>query len=505
MAWALMHVRVTLFAGLLLLSSLPAAWAQDPPAADIGQTVDEILQETGKEVTFYGHIFAFGRGAPMPMNTQFPKGESDYSIGTSTRCGNPPPAPADNQACRTLAANEQYWYSTAGFVQVKTAEEWGGNYGLFHNERGLTKDVYLDTTQTPRALYHMSADFHGWLVALCDVACWNWDPGTFQDWVVEATVMHASLGELHSNPSDAPDFSDVTAGNSGTIIARGTSEPTDMMSFDENVPVVGGQTVWPFQFDLEWDPAFAASDGRIPHTDNVIVHWEWYQKTANPTGGTNEYIIGTGVAGVVWNLNSGEDYPSNVVLPVRNPIDVELVYPQFIHDKLVILSVINTPWGSYDIDPALINLVVKDGAGNVVPFKDGTLQRVLEQSVAHSGHYQPIKPTWVWDYQAQGLKPGDYTVTVEVTNYQHSVTTSTTALFTVTKDGAGTTQEGRSGLQTLQGNLHAGHEGTAADPNAVPTTTTGAPLTSTEKTPGLAFPAAAAALVALALLRRRRA
>lgn len=499
-----MVVRATLLGALLVAAVLPFALAQDAPAADANQTREEILAEPGKEVTFYGHIFSYGRGSPMPMNTQYPKGEADYSIGTSSLCGVPPPAPADNEDCRTNAANEQYWYSTAGFVQVKTAEEWGSDYSLFHNERGLTKDVYLDTTQTPRALYHMSADFHGWLVALCVAACWNWDPGLFQDWVVEATILHAPLGELHSSPSEEPDFTNVTAMGPGVVvIAKGASEPFDMVSVDENVPVAGGQTVWPYAFDLAWDPAFAAGDGKIPYTDNIVVHWEWYQKTDNPAGGQNEYILGTGAAGIVWNVNSGEDYPSNVVLPVRNPIDVELVYPQFIHDKLVLLSVINTPWGSYDIDPALVKLVVKDSSGSVVPFKDGTLQQVFEQSVAHSGHYQPIKPTWVWDYQAQGLRPGQYSVSVEVTNFQHSVTTDTTALFTITEDGAGVTQEGRSGLQTLQGNIHDGHQGTAADPNAVTSTTSAPPLTSTEKSPGLALPLFAAALVALALLRRR--
>jgi hypothetical protein len=468
----------------------------------------EIESRDGQEVTFYGHIFAFGRDAPMPMNTQFPSGEADYSIGTTTRCGNPPPAPAANDECRAgLAANEQLWYSTAGFVQVKTAEEWGGDYGLFHNERGLTKDIYLDTSKTPRALYHMSADFHGWLVALCVAACWNWDPGTFQDWTVEATIWHAQLGELHSNASDEPDLSEVTGRGPGAFkVAHGISDPIDMMSFDSTVPVIGGHTVWPFPINLTWDQDFVDRGSRIPKESSLIVEWEWYQRTDNPAGGTNEYIIGTAGAGIVWNVNSGEDYPSHIVLPVRNPLDVELVYPQFIHGKLVILSVINTPWGSYDIDPAGLKLTVRDAAGSIVPFQDGTLQQVLEQSVAHAGHYQPIKPTWVWDYAAQGLKPGDYTVTVEIPNFQHTVLASTEATFTLDASGDGTATEGRSGLQSLRGNLHAGHEGTAADPNQ-PGSETSATGDEDEgkDAPSLALAPLAGALVALALLRRRRA
>ena len=503
-----MVVRALVMAALLAsLVALPVL-AQDPPVADAAKTREEILKQPGQPITFYGHMFAtnVGQENPMPMNTQFPKGESDLSQGTSTTCGQPPPAPADNADCRADTSNEQRWYSTAGFVQVKSAEEWGGDYAKFHNERGLTKETFLDPTTPITATYYMSPDFHGWLTVLCDAVCWGWDPGYYQDWVVEATVLHASLGPLHMNASEEPPMGDVRARADGVVvIANGKSAPTDMVSVDDTVPAAADPTVTEFKFELAWDEAFVASGAVVPPTDNLIVEWEWYQQTDNPAGGVNEYILGSGPAGLVWNLNTGEDFPANIVVPVRNPIDVELVYPQFIHDKLVILSVINTPWGSYDIDPALIKIVVKDASGNPVPFQEGTLEQVVEQSVAHSGHYQPIKPTWVWDYQKQGLRPGDYTVTVEVTNFQHSVTTDTVASFSVTADGAGQTQEGRSGLQTLVGNLHAGHEGTAADPNAAGSaTTSSAPATTTEESPGLPFAVLAAGLVALALTRRLR-
>lgn len=503
-----MSPRVAILAAIVSLVFLvPLGMGQTAPPVDEGKTREEILKESGQFVTFYGHMFATNVGGenPMPMNTQFPKGEADLSQGTSTLCGTPPPAPADNADCRADTSNEQRWYSTAGFVQVKSAEEWGGDYSKFHNERGLTKDLFLDPSQPLTATYYMSPDYHGWLVALCVTACWGWDPGYYNDWVVEATVLHAPLGDLHSSASEEPPMGDVRSRAEGVVVvAHGMSEPTDMISIDDTVPAAADPTVTEFKFELAWDPAFVESGAVIPNTDNLIVEWEWYQKTENPAGGTNEYILGTTAAGLVWNLNTGEDFPANIVVPVRNPIDVELVYPQFIHDKLVILSVINTPWGSYDIDPALIKLEVQDAAGTKVQIQEETLVQVVEQSVAHSGHYQPIKPTWVWDYQKQGLKPGDYTVTVEVTNFQHSVTAATTAGFSVTSDGAGETKEGRSGLQTLKGDLHAGHQGTAADPNAPGNRTTTAPATSTEKSPGWTVPAVAAALLAVAVLGRRR-
>lgn len=505
-----MVLRVaTLSLFLVAAMWLPATLAQEPPVADASQTREEIMQQPGKQVTFYAHIFHHDQNNPMPMNTQFPAGEADYSIGQALGCGTPPPAPdgtfedlpggAGYESCETTGYNNQLWYSTAGFVQVKTGEEWGSDYAKFHNERGLTKDVFVDLTQQPVSTYYMSADFHGWVTTLCAAVCWNWDPGMFQDWVVESWMWHAPLGELHTDADKEPDMSPVIdRTEEAVLMAHCKTEPLNMVSLDPTIPT-GQQTVWPFVCPMEWDPEFAATDGSVPHTSNLIMEFRWYQETNG-----QKYIPGgPGTPFPNFNVNSGEDYPANVVVPVRNPIDVELVYPQFIHDKLVLLSVINTPWGSYDIDPALITLTVKDASGNKVAFKDGTLTQVLEQSVAHSGHYMPIKPTWVWDYKTQGLEPGEYSVTVGVTNFQHSVTTETTALFTINKDGGGETQEGRSGIQTLVGNLHAGHEGTAADPNSQGNATSTAPPTTTEKSPGLAFPLLAAAMAAVLLLRRR--
>jgi hypothetical protein len=487
---------------LLIAFVVPLAASQ----GDQDQIRADILKREGQPITFYGHTFGWGRTTPMPMNTQFPAGEADYSIGTSTQCGNPPPLPADNQACRTAASNEAYWYSTAGFVQVKSSDEWGVDYRKFHNERGLTQDVYLDTSKPAQATMYMSADFHGWLVALCVAVCWNWDPGYYQDWVVEATIWHAPLGDLHSNPETRPDMGKVVSRAADVVkVANGVSKPITMMSFDETIPVIGAKTVYEFTFPFNWDPGFVAKGGVIPRTDNIIVEWEWYQLSDNPTGGKNMYILGTGAAGLVWNQNSGEDYPSNIIIPVRNPLDVELVYPQFIHEKLVILSIINTPWGSYDVAPETIKVTIRDDKGNIVPIKPGTLTEVLEQSVAHSGHYQPIKPTWVWDYKAQGLKPGSYTVSVGVENFQRSVAKETTAAFTLLASGAGTTKEGRSGFQTNVGDIHAGHQGTAADPNAAPAS--GPTVDNATSSPSKDAPlwgSLAAASVAVAFLLRRR-
>ncbi|MGQ0536645.1 MAG: hypothetical protein ACT4PT_11295 [Methanobacteriota archaeon] len=135
------------------------------------------------------------------------------------------------------------------------------------------------------------------------------------------------------------------------------------------------------------------------------------------------------------------------MLPVRNAFDVEMVIPQFLHEKLVLLGVVNTPWGSYDLDPASVKLAIEDSRDNLV--ETPSLQFIADYSVAHGGHYLPANLTWIWDYKADGLAPGTYTVTVGATNWQGSAQSSTKAKFTINRDGTpGPIEIGRSGQQT---------------------------------------------------------
>ncbi len=486
--------------GLLLAASLPTALAQDDVREDIAS-------RSGVPVTFYGHIFDVTTGSPMPMNTQFPINEDDFSRGFGGSCGSrmgvplSPNEDGSNMDCGNDTLTANFWYTTAGFVQVKNADEWGSDYGKFHNERGQTKDIYLDTSTPITATYWMSADFQGWPVAACGVMCVNWDPGVLQDWVVEAWVWHASLGNWSEDPSLPPDMGVVISRDpAATLVAHGKTEPIDMQSFDGTIPAVGAKTVYDFNVELAYDAAFVSAGGVMPYDENVIVEFQWYQETDG-----DQYII-LPPTGAAWNVNAGEDFPPKVVFPVRNPMDVELVYPRFVHDKLVVLGIINTPWGSYDIDRELTRMVVKDGKGNVVPVDPALVTDTLDSSVAHGGHYKPINATWVWDYQAQGLAPGDYTVTVETTNFQHSYTTSTTAAFTINAEGLGEASEaGRSGIQSFtDAELRAFQEASGGGASAAPTSSTPPDDDGGKGSPAPALPLAVAALAAVLLLRRRR-
>lgn len=446
-----MRAFPALAAVFLMLGGVLLVGAQ--PSGELNQ---EILAQDGQDITFYGATFAMGRGNPLPMNTAFPYGVNDYSLGTGDGgCGTPPPLPDGTLAPAFTAdcidddgSNELWWYTTAGFIQARTYEEVCGNppncdYTQFHNERGQTKDIYFDTSRPANGVLHMSADNHAWFGNFAEVGVgWNWDPGYYPDWTVAATIYHVNLGPWAGDPSAKPDLSPIfNKDDSVTRVAYGESIPFDMWSLDPTIPT-GERTVWPIPVEIQWDEEFAAAGGVIPHLNDLIVRWEWYQKTDDRI-----YITATPVGGYVWNLNGGEDYPNNIVLPVRNPIDVELVFPRFVHDKLVILSVLNTPWGSYDVDLDSIDITIRDASGKEIVPHPADFQEFIDVSVAHSGHYDPINLTWIWDIADAGLRAGEYTIEVSTSNFQGSAQASTTASFTIQKDGSGgDATAGQSGL-----------------------------------------------------------
>lgn len=481
---------------------------------------EDIADRDGNPITFYGHILGLGRGTPVPMNTQFPEGGGDLSQGIFGNCGTyqgQDTTPASGGSgysgpCEQFTGNENWWYTTAGFVQVKTNDEWTG-YDQFHNERGQTKDIYFDLDQSIEARYWMSADWHGWSTAFCGVSvCWNWDPGYFENWVVEATVYHGSLGEFNAQASEAPDMNDIYGNEDATIIAYGRDGPKTLASIDGTLEPAadpaglcaesGCRTVNPFDITLEYTDEFIANDGVVPKEDDIVVRFQWYQEE-----GDEKYILGVGfIVGTAWNVNGGEDFPPTITYPVKNPLDVELVFPRFIHDKLVVLGVLNTPWGSYDVDMESIDLEVKDEAGDVVPVDPNTMQTSIDSSVAHAGHYKPIDVTWVWDYQTQGLDPGTYTATVKATNFQGSYSTQTESTFTITSEGTGgDTSFGSTGLLSFSDEeLEAFNEQNEQQVSDDDTEPQGDEGPESQDTPAPAVALFAVALVAVALLGRRR-
>ena len=441
----------------------PSAMAQDNP------------EDVTSNVAFYGHIFGIGRGAPMPMNTQFPSGESDLSQGfTAHSCGLPGSSDTDtdNPSCEADTSNEEWFYTTAGFVQIKNNAEFA--YDKLHNERGLTKDTKLDTAQPITATFYMSADAHGWLVALCQpegivaipedtpwpVPCWQWDPGYLSQWQVEATLYTGVLGDYGGEADTAPDIATALADGLLTPLATGVSKPIDVQSLE----ATGNPTVWKFDIDLG-----VAQRDTIKKEESYIVRYQWW--SVKPDGSRAVYPEAD-----TWNVNSGEFYPPVINLPVKGAFTVELVVPQFVFGKLVFLGVMNTPWGSYDVDQDSIELTVtKQGGSEFTPTR---IERLADFSVAHGGHYKPVNLTYVWDYKADKLPAGAYDVTIKASNFQGSASAECTGSFTVKADGdPGEITVGECGVRTISTDgLNDIQQGSAQDAAGSSRGPDGAPL-----------------------------
>jgi hypothetical protein len=153
-------------------------------------------------------------------------------------------------------------------------------------------------------------------------------------------------------------------------------------------------------------------------------------------------------------------FPTTFTLPTKNALDVELVIPQFVHDKLLIHSVISSAWGSYDVDVPSAKVTVLDSG--LRPVDMPSVVRVGDYQVAHGAHFKPVNITWIWDYKADKLRPGTYKVLVEACNRQHSACEATEAAFTIGEDLAPTdVVVGRQGQRTIsEGQLDAMTGGT---------------------------------------------
>ncbi|MHB8603701.1 MAG: hypothetical protein ACYDCK_00480 [Thermoplasmatota archaeon] len=436
---------------LISLAAVPFAAAAAPSGASAASAAIDSTDAQGSTspISFYGHLFDVNRANPMPMNTQFPAGEEDFSAGYGGGCGMTPadvPDPTGVEGnqyadCMADPYNEVWFYTTPGFVQVKSDADF--SYDKIHNERGLTKDTFVDTSQDIKASFYMSADDFGYPGTFCqlsgvkpyDVAepigCINWDPGYLPQWVVRAELYTGVLGDYGGAANTPPDVKTAFEGGKLSLIAAGESAPVDVISMKS----LGTPQVYKFDVNLG-----RAKVNVIPKEQNYLVRFKWYSVENGKPVILNPPLF--------WNADSGEFYPPSVTIPVKNAFQVEMTLPEFVHEKLAILGIINTPWGSYDVNHDTIKLTVTNDKGaDVVPT------HILEQadfSVAHGAHYKPVNVTYVWDYQRDHLAPGAYSVNIWAENFQKSAHSSCTGGFTISPDGSpGNVTVGQCGVRTI--------------------------------------------------------
>lgn len=413
---------------------------------------------TSESISFYGHVFGHGMGGegnvgPQPANTEFPTGENLYGVGSLHYCtpaGTATNAPSvePGEDCESDEENTLVLFSTPGTVDVETTTEFEqeGGYAQFHNERGQTKDIVLGDDSVTARLF-LTVDAHGWFVGngygtFCayphpvNVPCaypyWGWDVGAQPNFQVQATLYKADLGS-RSESSTAPPIHDALESGDAEVVAQGA----EMMSMAAN-----GLPGTPKALEFNIDLGTPAKD-TIERTKDFFLVYRFYSEA-------NGEAVGPGT----WRIWSGEFFPPTFQMPVENQLAVERVIPTFANQKLAILGVVNTPWGSYDVKSGSVDMTIEDQQGNTVQPQKLTTSG-LSRSLAHGGHYVPVNKTWIWDYKDEpGLQPGNYTVTVDAANLQGSATASCSATFVLEENQqgrlvAGETNPGSCGFQTL--------------------------------------------------------
>ncbi|PSG97367.1 hypothetical protein BRD56_05825 [Thermoplasmatales archaeon SW_10_69_26] len=439
-----MRGKAALVAGLMLLMTAPpTAMAQSG-----GQGGTD-------EVTFYGHIFDATIAGPNPANTEAPVGEDNFGLGFGVNCqdvgpalpGAPTPLVGDDwESCQDEEGNKMVMFSTAGPVDVQNRAEFlqNGAYSQLHNERGQTKPVQLDDSGSISASLYGTWDTHGWVVGYpnpygtncmgthppgvpCMYPYWGWDPGVYEDVVMEATMYHANLGE-RTNSSQAPPIQEAVDSGEATVVAEGQWGPDQVVN---GLP--GSANAFHWEIDLG-----PPQVEEIPREDDFFLVFTTYQ---SPSG--NDYCYDCPMRW--W---SGEFFPPSFELPVENAFTVERTVPNFANGKMAILGILNTPWGSYDVDEDSVDVEIEGPQGEVTPEN---IQRYSDFSVAHGGHFDPVNVTWIWDYRADDVPPGQYEVTVTGANAQNSAQATCTASFTIEADGEdlapGEAEEAACGIQ----------------------------------------------------------
>jgi hypothetical protein len=493
-------------AAVLLLAAPTLSLAQTAPDPGAGGSAGSgDAARASQTVTLYGHVFGNGldptRGinGPMPANTVPPIGDNLFAVWQSDGCGIPTGDPSGAVApggpdCDSDPINKLVLFLTAGPVQVHSADDF--NYSLLHNEHGRAKDLYLDTTKDIHAWFWGAADYFSWNL-LCptleqglppDVACpwpsWGWDPGILPGFTVEATLYMASLGDYGQGASEPPPIANALAG--AKVIAKGKAGPANLQT---GLP--GSPNAQEFDINLG-----KPSVDVIPKDQDIFLIYSWY-----------EDINGQHVGLDYFKPWAGEQFPVHFTLPVKNPFDVELVIPQFIHNKVLIHGVLSSPWGSYDVDTKSVQLDIRDPTNSPVQ-----LQHVIrsgDYSVAHGAHFKPVNITWVWDYNADKARPGTYKATVSGCDLEN-ICSSTESTFTINADGTpGSFTIGRSGqqtasegqLQAITGNAQPGSGNLSLASAPVPIASGGSERKAPGPDAGLLL--AGAALLALAIRRRR--
>ncbi len=345
----------------------------------------------------YFHFLDRGALLDFPVTTQVPDGFArdsyDAPAMQSTGCLRSPLGGATGESYHSF-----YGYSSPSYVDYAAENE-----PRAHWRPGMADDVHL-STESPAALT--------WFMETTAV------PGVTDVTVPVPEVKVRATIRAGNGPNLGPD-----GFNHGDLVAEGELGPFFLgaggapPSHD-----VDGRTVYEFQLPLEFQRGVLGQEQGFNVRVDVWIDAD--PACSGPGQHEDDYLM----------PNLLRPHASPELLPrlewsVLNPIGIEYIRPQFIGEDLVILTSMNSPWGSYDVD---------EQPGGITVAVDGPTPAASLRQVAvaqrHHGHFSygdPVDVTYVWPYLLDGAADGVYQVHVEVWNDQRTAKATGTAAFEV--------------------------------------------------------------------------
>lgn len=390
--------------------------AGDPAYIEDAQDCWDQIGEDGDRhcVVLYGHVFDLLNAVPINIQRPSPNCDSLARGFTST-----PPV-------------EPYWsfnrislFSSPGFVEYNQND---CDSPRLHPERGLTSDVNVAQDVDILGYWYMSADMFE--VNAIGLNTGGQGPLPHMGVLPCLTVRMELHTQRFVGQGELLAAGQTTKTVVSTPYGQGINEelpiPQPPCPSDQDPGgVMNATEVTEFKINLgQISREIREHEGFV-----VGVQW-WFHDMGDPDWSQDK------VYHREWNLHTGPDYPNRIVLAVEDSVRVERVQPQLFDGKIYIHSVLNSPWGSYDVDTQNIRVQVFDENGNEVADHTSAhmADPILRYSVDHDGHFKPVNATFPWDFEQEGLEPGDYTIRVTVTNWQHTHDAYREAGFTIRDD-----------------------------------------------------------------------
>ncbi|MES2154346.1 MAG: hypothetical protein V4510_04350 [bacterium] len=416
-------------------------------------------------LSLFFHIADF---QDFPINTQEPAkdfvAESGAGITTSSTSCLPPSPGGTGQAYHTL-----HGFSTPGFVEYQYIEN---NRPRFHPERGLSYDLEL-AGDTMTMHWYLSTQTGAPSAGGQDP---DSAPIVMPQVVVAATMRTGEAIQIDGGGYDTGAL--IASGQSAPALLAGPASP--MVSPQLNWTTVDGANVYEVTVPLH------IAQHTIPKEGGFALRVDTYLMVPGPCSDPSAGYLMPNVV----RVHSSPGFRPRLQLQLMQPIRIEYLHPQFVGEQLYLHTSANSPLGNYDVDANHTTIAISGPTAASSVYRGATVQRTHD----HGAHTQPVDITFVWPFAHDGGAPGDYVVTMETWNDQHTAVARAEARFTL-GDELQVTRCG--GLNATE--YAASHDGCKTEYQD----SQGNAITPTQKAPSAGV-LVVALLAGLAALARRR-